>query len=267
MKIYAGCSGWSYSSWLGHFYPAKLDSGKFLEYYSKVFDYVEIDSTFYRIPNLFMTQRWAKVTPAHFRFTAKFPGVITHEKRLGSGIEGDLNYFYESMKPLREKLLALLLQLPPSISAKEGLKKIETLPLDKHFRYAVEVRHKSWFDDTVYKSFKKNDICLVWNQLDEIKAPPVITTDFIYIRLIGDRSISETNFGKIQKDRLKEIQAWAKQVKNNEKKKNIQMAVVAANNHYAGFGPATSNTFRRLIGLPEVTWEEMKQTAFDAFSK
>ena len=81
--------------------------------------------------------------------------------------------------------------------------------------------------------------------------------------MIGDRSIPESDFGKIQKDRLKEMQSWAKQLKKNSK--NIQLAVVAANNHYAGFGPETSNTFRTLVGLPEVAWEEKKQTALDAF--
>jgi uncharacterized protein YecE (DUF72 family) len=103
-----------------------------------------------------MVKRWAKVTPENFRFTAKFPQEITHKKRLDD-IEGDLDYFYKAMAPLASKLVCLLLQLPPSMTMKEGLKKLQKLPLDKRFRYAVEARHKSWFDDEVY-SFSKRMI-------------------------------------------------------------------------------------------------------------
>jgi uncharacterized protein YecE (DUF72 family) len=82
LQYHLGCSGWSYSSWLGPFYPSKLESSDWLRYYSQVFDYVEIDSTFYRMPNKFMVKNWAKKTPDNFKFTAKFPKVITHDKHL-----------------------------------------------------------------------------------------------------------------------------------------------------------------------------------------
>lgn len=261
MQLYVGCSGWSYSAWDGHFYPKGLESKKYLEYYSKVFDYVEIDSSFYRIPNSFMTNRWAKITPDNFRFTAKIPRSVTHDKRLGKEIESDMAYFYKSFEPLKGRTLALLLQLPPSMSMKEGLKKIETFPFAKGYRYAVEVRHKSWFDPLVYDMFSKLDLCLVWNQLDVIEAPPVLTTDFFYIRFIGDRSIEEKDFGKIQKNRLKEIGYWSDELRKAQKK--LKIGIVAANNHYAGFGPATANQFRQLAGMPQVVWEEMKQATLD----
>jgi uncharacterized protein YecE (DUF72 family) len=260
LQLYIGCSGWSYSAWLGHFYPKGLEGAKYLEYYSQVFDYVEIDSSFYRTPNQLIVSRWARVTPKAFKFTAKFPKSITHDKRLGQGIESDLDYFYKAMTPLAAKLGCLLLQLPPSMTMKEGLKKLEILPLDKRFRYAIEARHKSWFDDEAYSFFKKNEICLAWSQLAEIQTPPIVTTDFIYLRFIGDRSIDERDFGIIQKDRIKEMEYWASVVKKAQKdNKSLRRGIVAANNHYAGFGPATANSFRRIVGLKEVQWEEMKQ--------
>ena len=83
MQLYIGCSGWSYSAWLGHFYPSGLEGAKYLEYYSHIFDYVEIDSSFYRTPHQLTVSRWGRVTPKGFRFTAKFPKSITHDKRLG----------------------------------------------------------------------------------------------------------------------------------------------------------------------------------------
>ncbi len=138
---YIGCSGWSYDGWLGHFYPSSLEKNKFLEYYGRVFDFVEIDSSFYNTPNLFVAKRWAKVTPDNFRFTAKMPRSITHEKRLGSESEKDLRYFFQMLQPLKNKILALLIQLPPSLTAKEGIKKLESLihMLDPNFRHAIEV--------------------------------------------------------------------------------------------------------------------------------
>jgi uncharacterized protein YecE (DUF72 family) len=266
LQLYIGCSGWSYSAWLGYFYPKGLEEAKYLEYYSQVFDYVEIDSSFYQTPNQLTVSRWARVTPKGFRFTTKFPKSITHDKRLGQDIEGDLDYFYKAMAPLANKLCCLLLQLPPSMTMKEGLKKLKTLPLDKRFRYAVEARHKSWFDDEMYSFLKKNEICLVWSQLAEIQTPPVVTTDFIYLRFIGDRSIDEKDFGMIQKDRIKEMEYWASIVKKAQKDdKNLKRGFVAANNHYASFGPGTANIFRKMLGLQEAVFEEKKQTTLSDF--
>ncbi|TLY01638.1 MAG: DUF72 domain-containing protein [Thaumarchaeota archaeon] len=167
MHLSVGCSGWSYSTWIGHFYPKGLESKNYLEYYSKVFDYVEIESSFYRIPNTLTTTRWSEITPRNFRFTAKFPKRITHIKRLDQ-VESDMEYFHKALTPLASKLGCLLIQLPPSMTMKEGLKKIQKLPFDKRFRYAIEARHKSWFDDEVYSFLRKNDICLAWSELEDI---------------------------------------------------------------------------------------------------
>jgi uncharacterized protein YecE (DUF72 family) len=212
LQYYIGCSGWSYSSWQGPFYPKGIENSKWLKYYSKAFDYVEIDSSFYRIPNEFIVRNWYKRTPGNFRFTAKFPKVITHDKRLRNIDEDQLDYFFDSMSELKEKLLALLIQLPPSIQIAEGLEALrDILPhLDKSFRYAVEVRHRSWFQDLAYNFFANNEICLVWSQLAEIRTPPVVSSDFVYIRFIGDRSIiQERDFGRIQIDRIKEMKKVA----------------------------------------------------------
>lgn len=263
LHISVGCSGWSYSAWDGHFYPKGLESKKYLEYYSKVFDYVEIESSFYRIPNTITTTRWAEITPDNFRFTAKFPKRITHVKRLGQGVESDMEYFQKAMTPLASKLGCLLIQLPPSMTMKEGMNKIQKLPFDKGFRYAIEARHKSWFDDEVYSFLRKNDICLAWSQLEDIQTPTVVTTDFIYLRLMGDRSIPEEEFGTIQKDRTIEMKAWASVINKLSKNKKLKNGFVPTSNHYAGFAPATANMFRTLVGLPKVAWEEMKQATLD----
>ncbi len=199
------------------------------------------------------------MTPDYFKFTAKFPKRITHVKRLGEGAESDMKYFHKAMTPLARKLGCLLIQLPPSLSMKEGMNKIQKLPFDKGFRYAIEVRHKSWFDDEFYSFLKDNDICLAWSQLKDIQTPIVVTTDFIYLRLMGDRSIPEEEFGTIQKDRTIEMKAWAAILNKLTKDKNQKNGFVPISNHYAGFAPATANMFRKFVGLQPVFWEEMKQ--------
>ena len=95
-------------------------------------------------------------------------------------------------------------------------------------------------------------------KLADIKTPPIATSDFVYVRLIGDRSIQEKDFGTIQIDRIKEMK---KVVRNFRRDSNtggdmsgVKFSIVAANNHYAGFGPGTVNIFRQLIGLEEVKW-------------
>lgn len=265
LQLYIGCSGWSYSSWQGPFYPSNLENKHWLSYYSQVFNYVEIDSTFYRIPNEFMVKNWARKTPANFRFTAKFPKIITHDKKL-KNVEKELTLFYNVMKPLKNKLLALLIQFPPYLKITEGLEALKQYDFffDDNFRYTVEVRHPSWFSDLAYNFFSNNNICMTWNQLDKIQSPPVVTTDFVYLRLIGDRSIKEDEFGKIQKDREQEMKYWSDRFRTVQKdEKELKVGIVAANNHYAGFGAATANMFRVMSNMSPVEWGMNKNIAID----
>lgn len=129
--------------------------------------------------------------------------------------------------------------------------------LDKRFRNAVEVRHRSWFQDLAYDFFARNNMCLVWSQLADIRTPPIVTSDFVYVRFIGDRSIQEKDFGTIQIDRIKEMNKVARNFKDytdGENMSGVRFSIIAANNHYAGFGRGTVNIFRKLIGLEEVKW-------------
>jgi hypothetical protein len=103
------------------------------------------------------------------------------------------------------------------------------------------------------------------SQLARLSTPPFVTTDFLYIRFIGDRSIDEKDFGKIQKNRVLEMNRWAEEIKQVEtgkergRRKEVNLAMIAANNHYAGFGPGTVNLFRKMVGLSELSWENQNQ--------
>jgi uncharacterized protein YecE (DUF72 family) len=97
---------------------------------------------------MFTVKNWFKKTPDNFRFTAKFPKVITHDKHL-LDVEREVEVFLRVMKPLYEKTLALLIQLPPSLEIMRGLEGLRKIVLlldnNSRLRYAVEVRHQSWF--------------------------------------------------------------------------------------------------------------------------
>jgi uncharacterized protein YecE (DUF72 family) len=220
-----------------------------------------------------MVNNWSNRTADNFRFAVKFPKVITHDKRL-KDVAKDIEKFYDVMEPLYDKILVFLMQLPPSLQIAEGLELIKNLQylLDPSFRYAIEVRHHSWFKELFYSYLKERNYCLVWSQQDILVSPPVLTTDFLYLRLIGDRSIDERDFGNIKRDRTKEIQLWTNILKDIQKhEKNVKTAIIAANNHYAGFGPMSAKLFAEMMNLEnkirpfpildyEVPFKEIRRT-------
>jgi uncharacterized protein YecE (DUF72 family) len=146
------------------------------------------------------------------------------------------------------------------LQIKEGLDALRELDfeLEGAFRYPIEVRHPSWYNELLYNFLKSRNICLVRSHQDRLTTPPVVTSDFIYL-LLGDRSIEERNFGKIQKDRFLEMKQWVEELKSVQRfEKNLKVAIVSANNHYAGFGPGTVKIFREKLELPESSWEDKK---------
>jgi uncharacterized protein YecE (DUF72 family) len=99
---------------------------------------------------------------------------------------------------------------------------------------------------------------MVWSQMDRLQTPPIVTSDFVYLRLIGDRRLAESQFGKIQIDRTEEVRNWAgklKEIRQNEK--DVKAAIVAANNHYGGYGPGTVDIFRGNMDMERLSFENV----------
>jgi uncharacterized protein YecE (DUF72 family) len=263
MNIKIGCTGWSYQGWSGTFYPKNLKSSEWLKYYSQIFDITEINSTFYRIPAQEIVRKWDLDTPRHFRFTAKFPHIITHEKRL-DGVNSEVFSFLSSLSPIYEKISALVLQLPPYLTFEEAKPRLielfELLPGD--FVYPIEGRHESWFTDEATAFLKQNKYCIVWNEVAGVNNSMAITSNYLYTRLIGDRSIPDSEFGKVSKNKEDRIGKWAKKL---QEIKDIPLAMVMVNNHFEGFGPATANSLRIHLGMKELVWEEKKQKTLSNF--
>lgn len=169
-------------------------------------------------------------------------------------------FFFYSLEPLIDKTTTLLIQLPPFLTEKKGFTSLQSMNryLDKRFRYSLEVRHQSWFNNNVYDFLKENSISLVWSVRDELEPSSILTSDQLYIRFIGDRSIPDSGFGKIVKDRSKELLEYAKRIRElrNEQDVNIKDVLIAFNNHFAGFGPQSVNDFLRLLEMPESEWKK-----------
>lgn len=255
LDIRTGCSGWSYSRWVGPFYPRGTRPSDYLKVYSSVFDTVEIDSSFYARPGTDIVEKWRDSVPEDFRFTAKMPQMITHDLRLRNSTDEAKN-FLESMKVLGEKLAIILIQLPPSLKFNEGFKRLSSLldALPNEFRYSVEVRDPSWLVDDTYFMLRDRNVIFAWSETPYVMIPPVATSDTVYIRFVGDRSIGEEEFGRAVVDRTKEVGFWAGKLK--EKEDIIRHAYVLSNNHFQGFGPETVNLFRRTYGLMPLNWDQ-----------
>ena len=253
MNLYIGCSGWSYKGWIGTFYPSNLENKNWLLYYSKFFKFVEVDSTFYSIPARFVVKGWKDKTPDDFKFALKFPKIITHEKKM-EDVSKDLLVLFNNLEPLVDKTLLLLIQLPPHLTESKGFDALQNMvnKLDNRFKYAIEFRDSSWFNDNVYDFLKNNKMTLTWSVRDELKTPPIKTSDHINIRFIGDRSIDDKDFGKIVKDRKKEMVEYIDILNKTTDLEDYQNIAIAFNNHYAGFGPQSANTFLKLMGKMEI---------------
>lgn len=247
-----GCVGWSYPEWVGSFYPSRAEASEYLALYARAFDIVEVDSSFYAIPSQDMTRSWVESTPDAFTFTAKFPRLITHEKRFVQ-VEDPLRWFFGAISILRPKLGPLVLQLAPQFSIGGGRPALEAFvdQLPSGYRYGIEFRHRSWLTPETYQWLEDRGIALVWSENDVVETPPVVTTDYVYLRFIGDRSLPKLT-GAIQRDRTAEIRKWHAELAKVQD--SVSDAYVFFNNHFAGFGPGCVNLWREIAGLPPVEW-------------
>lgn len=183
MNLHVGTSGYSYKEWKGNFYPEDLPAKEMLSYYSRRLAAVEINNTFYRLPQASMIENWRDQVPPEFRFSIKATQRITHIKRLNNCAD-ETKYLLETASLMGERLGVVLFQLPPnSKKDAERLKNFLTLlPDDK--RAAFEFRHESWFDDEILDALRAKNCALVVSDTDEKPLHEIISTaSWGYLRL------------------------------------------------------------------------------------
>lgn len=215
MEIRVGCTGWGYSAWKGTFYPKNLEERNWLKHYSSIFNVTEVNSSFYRPISTFMARKWNIETPDDFWFSLKFPKTITHDNRLDpEKSQKDLMNFFTGLYPLKKKIAVLLLQLPPSLKFDEAKPRLEKLSksFPHYCRYAVEGRHESWFEKETLDYLADRKYCLVWGEVPMVDNHAFITTDFIYVRLIGDRALPDDVYDHTVRDQSNVIQKWTDKI-------------------------------------------------------
>ncbi|HTO55573.1 MAG TPA: DUF72 domain-containing protein [Myxococcota bacterium] len=184
-RLFTGTSGFAYKEWKGSFYPEDLPAAKMLEFYGQHFGAVEINNTFYRMPDAKVLRGWAEQVPSDFRFVLKASRQITHMTRLKE--PQPLEYLVQQSELLRDRRGPLLFQLPPNM--KKDLERLKQflgwLPGD--VRAAFEFRNAGWFDDDVFAALRERNValCIAHTEEEEgaVQTPFVATADWSYLRL------------------------------------------------------------------------------------
>jgi uncharacterized protein YecE (DUF72 family) len=230
MDVIVGTSGYSYKEWKGSFYPPDIPAAKMLSFYAQQFRTVEINNTFYRMPEEKTLSRWITEVPADFRFVLKVPQRITHQKKL-AGVEEDVEHFFSVAAALGSALGPVLVQLPPYL--RKDVAKLEALlslvPEGRHC--ALEVRHASWLDSEVYDVLRARNAALVAADTDEVSEPDALITptgNWGYLRL------RRTDYSEA------ELEAWARRVEAEQ----WTTAWIFFKHEDEGKGPAFAKLFR-----------------------
>jgi uncharacterized protein YecE (DUF72 family) len=271
-RVRLGTSSWSAKEWVGPFYPPGTEASEFLAAYAKVFDAVETDATYYGVPARTTVFGWRRKTPEGFTMTAKFPRSVCHggddakpdpDKVLDlEASAADRDAFLSAMFCLADRCGPLLLQFPyfnKTVFSTKGpfLERLDrylsALPPD--FRYAVEIRNKSWIGAEFLDLLRRHGAAFVladqaWMpHADELpKRLDPITADFTYIRLLGDRRKIEAitkQWDREVIDHSERLARWAEVIRNLAPR--VKEVFVFANNHYAGHAPATIRRLRTLL--------------------
>lgn len=243
---YLGTVGFGYKDWDGVFYPAGSPTRNYLSHYSKIFNTVELDTTFYGTPSAERVKQWAANTPADFKFCVKTPRQITHELRL-KGTASLMQAFLDVIGLLEQKLGVILIQLPPSFSAAQFdtvAAFLEDLPLG--LRYAIEFRHESWFTGETTTLLKTHHICWTSTDYSDLPRQIALTTDFLYIRWLGRHGQFEQK-DQEQIDVSPQLAWWWEYIQPQLAR--VQTIYGFFNNDYAGHSPATCNQFKTIVGL------------------
>ncbi|MFO1054578.1 MAG: DUF72 domain-containing protein [Planctomycetota bacterium] len=263
-RLRYGTSSWSEKSWVGVFYPEGMPPGDWLTHYATRFDTVEADVTYYRVPDRKLVDGWAARTPDGFTLSAKFPRSIVHggdaatpdtERVLAwDHVGDDVQRFLDAMGRLGSKCGPLVLQFPyfnrqAFTSAAPFFARLESFldRLPRGFRYAVEIRNKGWIGQDLLSRLRSRKVALVLVDILYMPHPAelaakfdLVTADFVYARLIGDRKAVEAKtdtFDHIVIDQGERLDRWAHLLR--DLLEHVPEAYAYANNHYAGHGPET----------------------------
>jgi uncharacterized protein YecE (DUF72 family) len=232
MRVLVGTSGYAYKEWKGSFYPEDLPADRMLSYYADVFETVEVNNTFYRMPTAKNVEGWAAAVAATFTFVLKAPQRITHMGRL-QGVEDSVRHFCAVALGLGPRLGAVLFQLPPNF--KKDLARLRAfLPqIDQEVRCVFEFRHQSWFGGDTYELLRTRNVGLCIADTEDGTTPLESTADFGYLRLRDEGYTRE------------DLARWAEQIRQREAA--WRDVFVFFKHEDKGRGPEFAREFRQLL--------------------
>lgn len=271
-RLRYGASSWSEKAWAGVFYPRGTAPRDQLPYYATQFDTVEADVTYYRVPDRALARGWEQRTPEGFVLSAKFPRSIVHggESAQPDGervlvwehVARDCEAFLDAMALLGPKCGPLVLQFPyfnrsAFTSSAPFLERLDAFleRLPSNFRYGVELRNKTWIDESLLEILRRRRAAFVLVELPYMPHPldlaarfDLLTTDFAYGRLIGDRkkidALTDT-LDHVVLDQSESLARWAEVVHGLLAR--AKEVYVYANNHFAGFAPDSIRDLARRV--------------------
>jgi uncharacterized protein YecE (DUF72 family) len=237
-KIYIGTSGWHYKHWTGTFYPAGTKPNEQFSLYQKIFNTVEINNSFYRLPSPETFKRWRKESADNFVFVIKGSRYITHQKKLKEPKQTS-NKFFDNVRHLKEKLGPILFQLPPFWKVNVARLKEFLKVLPRKYRYAFEFRNDTWYTDEIFQLLEKYNCAFCIYELAGHTAPIKIVADFVYIRLHGPGDKYQGNYS------TKQLTAWTKRCRAWQKK-GLDVFVYFDNDQL-GYAANNARTLKELM--------------------
>jgi uncharacterized protein YecE (DUF72 family) len=228
--VHVGCSGWNYRHWRGSIYPEKLPTKRWLEHYAELFDTVEVNNTFYRLPSQSAVEGWVEGSPRGFRFAVKASRYLTHVKRLREMKQGVRRYM-NAIKPLADspKMGPILWQLPGNFRRDDDRlgEALEQLP--KGHRHCFEFRHESWFAPEVYRLLRRRRAALVIGDApDRPFQTHEFTASWTYLRLHYGKRGRRGNYAD------KELEEWRRRISDWRSEVEVY---VYFNNDWEAFAP------------------------------
>jgi uncharacterized protein YecE (DUF72 family) len=207
--VHIGTSGWHYKHWIGDFYPPRFPPAKMLAWYAREFHTVEINNSFYRLPEEKIFKDWAATVPPGFLFAVKASRFLTHIKRLKDA-KDPIDLFFSRARHLGPHLGPVLFQLPPKWKADTGRLRDFLQVLPTNYSYAVEFRDDTWYAQEVYRLLQQHNVALCLHDWHSEPWAQEITASFSYIRFHGTGGRYAGNYpGHRLNGWAHQIQSWA----------------------------------------------------------
>jgi uncharacterized protein YecE (DUF72 family) len=241
-RIRIGCSGWNYAHWRnGVFYPPRLPPRRWLEFYARHFDTVEINATFYRLPKEQAVANWVRESPPGFLFAVKMSRYVTHVKRLRD-LPPSIELFYSRIRPLARspKLGPVLWQLPANFH-RDNERLAAALAALPPGRHCFEFRHESWFADEVYDLLRRHEVALVIGDTPERPFQTLeLTADWTFVRFHHGTRGRYSNYSE------RELEEWAQRIERWAQRADVYAYF---NNDRNGYAVRNGSWLKKRLGV------------------